>query len=158
MSLRLSSGLVAASLLENKTCPVLFNGYAVIVVPINFRECNVNKPYGKLKEVDLYLPQGADRIFQFDDLSDDINYGSASAITFDVWDSITAASTNRITKSIGSGIDTPSDDKINVTITGTDSNITAQRYRYELWATTSTSDRYLLKAGDFYIEDTRKYD
>jgi len=157
MTILVSGRLVSASALENKTCPVSVRWNTPLAVPINFKRCNVTQPYGKFKKVDLYIPQGADQVFQFTD-ADDVDYSSISGATFDVWTSVDSGSANIFTKAFGSGVLVVDNNKINVTVTDTDSNITAQKYYFELWITTSAGFRYLLKYGDFYIQDTRKND
>lgn len=158
MTVLVSGRLVSASALDNKTCPVSVRWNTLFAVPINFKRCIVTQPYGKFKKVDLYIPQGADQVFQFTDADDTADYSSISGATFDVWTSIDSGSTNTFTKTLGAGVSVVDNHKINVTITDTDSNITAQKYYFELWITTSAGLRYLLKYGDFYVQDTRKND
>lgn len=158
MTVKLSNGLVAASGISNKTCTISPLVARTVVVPTSIKDCNVSRPYGKTKEVTLYVPQGADRIYQFNDTSDDIVFDSLSAATFIVWDSISSGSTARISKSIGSGVTVAADDKINVTLTGTDTNISASTYWFELWVTLTSGEKHLLKLGSFIIEDTRNND
>lgn len=159
MATKLPNGLVSkVPLIYPKTCPISPLSPRLVVVPTSILDCNVSKPYGKTKEVDLYVPQGADRVYQFDDTSSDPVFDNLSTVTFIVWDSISSGSTARITKSLDSGIVIVDVDKINVTLTGTDTNITPGIYWFEIWVTVIEGSRYLLKLGKFIIEDTRNND
>ena len=114
--------------------------------------------YGKTKEADLYTPQGASRVWNFNDINTAVDFTTLTAATFDVWDSVETASTNRISKTLGAGVTLTDSDTVTVEVSDTDSNIAAGVYWFELWVTTAGSDRYLLKFGDYHIEDTRKND
>lgn len=118
----------------------------------------MNRTYNKRQEIDLYVHQAEDISIAFNDTGASTDFSTLSAVTFDVWDSITTGSTNRITKSLSSGISITDTDTITVVLTSTNTNIAAQRYRFELWVTTASGTQHLLRDGDFVVEDTRKYD
>ena len=154
MTARLSSRLVSVSLLDAQICVENIRYVSPIIVETDILQC---KKYGKTQEACLYVPQSADIKYQFVDNDTAVDFSTVTAAVFRVWDSVSSTSTQRITKSIGSGIVIAADNKINVNLSNSDTSIAPNTYRFELWVETS-SGNILLKYGKFVVEDTRNYD
>jgi len=152
MTTKLSNGLVVATGLDNVACFISVKMYATINVKVDVLNCERQKP------TILYALQNSGRIYEFTDVDDNVDFSSASAVTFGVWDSIASGSNQQISKSLGSGITANDTNKILVTLEDSDLNLTATTFWWELWVTTFSGDNKIVARGDFVVQDTRKYD
>lgn len=109
-------------------------------------------------DVEMCLPQGADKTFTMTD-SEAVDYTGALEITFDVW-TAKAAGTSLLSYSLtGGDISLVTDYRFTFSIdSATSEALAAGRWYCEAWVTLSDGRRRIVGAGPFIVEDTRKYD
>lgn len=161
MVLRLSSGLVSANRTENIVCVELLDPdysddksidpQASINVRVSFLDCEKQLP------TVIYALQNSGKVINFVDTEEELDYDTATAATFEVWETVDAGSTQLITKSIGSGVTVVNGNTLRVTLEDSDMTISAGRHWWELWVTID-GDNKIVSRGDFMCQDTRKYD
>lgn len=151
MSFRLSRRKVISSLIDNVTCNHEIDAATQIEVRVSYLNCNKQKP------TTLYSLQNSGRNFKFTDVEEIVDYSTASEITFGVWDSVDAGSTQHFSKSLGSGTVVVNENTVLVIVEDSDMNIPSGRLWWELWATVAGDNRTVGR-GYFMVQDTRKYD
>lgn len=158
MPLRLSSELVLANTAIVKSCPVTITTSDTTNVPINIRKCTLTKRFGLSRPVSLYVDESSGVKISFDETDTDLDLGTLSGATFDVWDTSADGSSNQITKSLGSGIEIVNDSSLVVSLSSTDTDLPPTTYYFEFWVTLASSTPVRAKFGDFIVQNTRKYD
>lgn len=90
----------------------------------------------------------------------DSDFSAAIEITFQVWESVNAGSTQLISKSLtGGDITLGSDASFQLDLSATETGALAARVNYyEVWVTMTGDRPYAVGKGNFQVEDTRKYD
>lgn len=151
MTVRLSKRLVVTTTLDNVACDISIDMEHKSGIRIDFLNCEKQKP------IRLYALQNSGRIYNFIDVDTSVDFTGSTAITFNVWDSVAAGSTVRISKSLGSGVTANDTNKILVQLEDSDLGLSTGTLWWELWVTDS-GDNKTVARGDFVIQDTRKYD
>lgn len=111
-----------------------------------------------ITQISLCVPQAADKTFLFTETSEGDLTGAADII-LEVSDDINSATT-LITKSLTAGtITLLTDNTFSATIDHADTEALSPGTKYvEVWLTTLVDTQFIMGAGEFNIEDTRKYD
>lgn len=151
MALRFSNRLVLPSVPFVPPCDTPVREIATQNVRVSVANCCI-------WDVEMCLPQGADKTFTMTD-SETVDYTGAQEITFDIW-TAKAGGTSLLSYSLSGGeITLVNDYRFTFTIDGaTSENLPSGRKYCEAWVTLSDGRRRIVGAGPFTIEDTRKYD
>lgn len=152
MSIRPSNRIVLASVPALAVCVTRVKEITEQTTRVDVMSCCV-------KHIDVCIPQGAAKVFKFQDEAT-VDYSGASEITFDVWDSVRDGSTNRLSLSMtGGDITLPNDYTFQFTLDGaTTYDLPYGKLHCEAWVTLSGGEQRLVGAGVFEVVNTRKYD
>lgn len=151
MAIAVPGRIVLPSLIGSVFCPVKIRQNAAQTARVNYMSCACSQT------LSLCIAQSADKTFNFQDASD-VDYSSATEITFDIWENINGASVFSASLT-GGGIVLSNPYTFTLDITGTESGAMSATRKYcEAWVTLSGGERRMVGSGSFTVQDTRKHD
>lgn len=144
--------LVIQSSPQPGTCSIRCQSITSCTIPVALMSCT-RKAYR------VETDEGADRTFTIRD-GGQVDYTDAAELTFTIWDSVNTAEVAMLEKTLtGGDIVLTGPTTAVFSISDTESSLlTAGSWYYEIWATLSTGERYLIGSGPFAVNNTRKYD
>jgi len=117
MVVKLANGLVSAGQFDNYACPIAVNAVFSTKIMVDTLNC------GKQLPKKIYVRQASAKNFTFTDTEEDFDFGTATAITFGVWESVATGSSQVISKTLGSGVTAAGGNDVLVSLTDSDTDI-----------------------------------